>query len=92
MSCVGLGTTYSTESGLYVDTDCGCRRQAMPSLKFCFPLFSPQKRVPHLAFSGFGCSGFVSAVIGFCHRLTATKGLNLPDLANSLRYMCSVQQ
>ena len=29
------------------------------------------------------------AVIGFCHRLTATS--TLPDLANSLRHMCSVQ-
>ena len=41
----GDGTTL--QSG---DTDCGCWRQATPSLGFCFPLFSPQKRVPHLAF------------------------------------------
>ena len=39
------GTTL--QSG---DTDCGCRRQATPSLGFCFPLLSPQKRVTHLAF------------------------------------------
>ena len=62
VSSVGLRTT-----GLYGDTDCGCRRQATPSLGFCFPLFSPEKRVPHPAFRLFW---FVSAVIGFCHRLT----------------------
>ena len=38
----------------------------------------------------FGCSGLVFVVIGFCHRLRATSGL--PDLADSLRYMCSVQR
>ena len=53
-------------------------------LRFVFPLFSSQKRVPHLAF---GCSGFVFAVIGFCHLLTATMS-RLPDLSNSQRYMC----
>ena len=53
----------------------GCRRQPTPSLAFCSSFETPQKRFPHLAF---GCSGFVFAVLGFCHRLTAT--LRLPDL------------
>ena len=39
------GTTL--QSG---NTDCGCRRQATPSLGFSFPLFSLQKRVPYPAF------------------------------------------
>ena len=65
-------------------TDCGCRRQANPSLGFCF-LNRTEFNTWH-----FGCSGFVFAVIGFCHRLrTATS--RLPNLTNSLRtrYTCT---
>ena len=72
------------QSGLNGDTDCGCRRQATPSLVgFCFP---HRKTTPSVL--PFDCSGFVFAVtcIGVCHRLTATS--RLPHLANSLRYIC----
>ena len=75
------------QSTLRGDTDCGRRQQATPSLRFCFPLFSLQKRFPHLAFWLFWFCVCGSRLLS---RLTATS--LLPDLANSLRYMCSVQR
>ena len=67
VSSVGLRTTYNTAE--YSDTDCGCRRQAIPSLGFCFP-----HRKEFHTYS-FGCSGFMLAV--FCHRLTATSRIHV---------------
>ena len=57
------------QSAFYGDTDCGCQRQATPWLEVGFPT---EKSFDTLRF---GCSGFVFAVIGFCHRLTATSRL-----------------
>ena len=84
VSSVELRTAYycrlcsTLQSGLDSDTDCGCRRQAKPSLGFCF-----LNRTEFNTWR-FGCSGIVFAVIGFCHRLrTATSRLPEPSTSET---------
>ena len=72
---------------------CSVRRTAVVGgkrrlrLRFVFPLFSSQKRVPRLAFRLFGVC---VCTLWLLSCLMATS--RLPDLGKSLRYMCSVQQ